>query len=56
MRTQQEGLAQTVYINTNIHHHFVELCYSSLSFSIQLKDHITHAVKSENADRATVTI
>jgi len=46
-------LAQTVYINTNIHHHFVELCYSSLSFSTELKDQITHALKSENVDRAT---
>lgn len=53
LRTQQEGLAQTVYINTNIHHHFVELCYSSLSFSTELKDQITHALKSENVDRAT---
>jgi len=56
MRTQHEGLAQRVYINTNINHHFVELCYSSLSFSIELKDQIKHAVKSENAHRATVTI
>jgi len=46
LRTQQ-GLAQTVYINTNINHHFVELCYSSLSFSIELKDRITHAAKWE---------
>jgi len=49
-------LAQTVYINTNIHYHFVELCYSSLSFSTELKDQIIHAVKSVNVDRTTVTI
>jgi len=49
-------LIQAVYINPNIRQHFVELCYSSLSFSIDLKDQITRAVKSENADRATVTI
>ena len=55
LRTQQEGLAQTVYINTNIHHHYVELCHSSLSFSFELKDQIIHEVKSESVDRATVT-